>query len=96
MRKRRVSYRIAGEINNTEALKNFARSDHKSLAVISALAVDDNVAVLDVADLDLGRSFDIVHHKDKIITEPLKKLMDALALFGKTGTIPSGIPGSTR
>jgi DNA-binding transcriptional LysR family regulator len=78
MRRRGVSYRIAGEINNTEGLKNFARADKENLAVISALAVDGNVTVLDVSDLDLQRSFDIVYHKDKVITPHIQEFMDAL------------------
>ena len=84
MRQRGVSYRIAGEINNTEALKNLARTDDENLAVISALAVDQTVTVIDVVDLDLERSFDIVHHKDKIITQPISQLMNALTVFGRT------------
>ena len=84
MRQRGVSYRIAGEINNTEALKNLAHTDDENLAVISALAVDQTVTVIDVVDLDLERSFDIVHHKDKIITQPISELMNALTGFGRT------------
>ncbi len=84
MRKRGVSYRIVGEINNTEALRNFAHADAENLAVISALAVDESVRVVDVIDLNLERSFDIVYHKDKVISQSIRELVNSLARFTKT------------
>jgi LysR family transcriptional regulator, transcriptional activator of the cysJI operon len=86
MRKRGVTYHIAGEINNTEALKNFAHSDTENLAVISALAVDKSIKVIDVSDLNLERSFDIVYHKDRVITASIREFMRSLASFAKTRT----------
>ena len=75
MRKKGLTYRIAGEINNTEALKNFAREDGENFAVISALAVDESIRVVDIPGLDLGRSFDIVYHRDKTMSPPMRELM---------------------
>jgi DNA-binding transcriptional LysR family regulator len=83
MRRRGVSYRIAGEINNTEALRNFAHSDTENLAVISALAVDKSVRTVDVTDLNLERSFDIVYHKDKLISQGIREFMSSLVQFAK-------------
>jgi DNA-binding transcriptional LysR family regulator len=74
MKKKGIAYRIAGELNNTEALKNLAHADAENFAVISALAVDECVRVLEVPGLDLERGFDIVHHRDKEMSEALIEL----------------------
>jgi len=78
MRRKGLDYRVAGEINNTEALKNFAREDKENFAVISALAVDESIRVLDLPGLDLERGFDIVRHKDKAMNEALLDLISCL------------------
>jgi Transcriptional regulator len=75
MRRKGLEYGIAGEINNTEALKNFARYDKDRFAVISALALDDTVREVRIAGLALERSFDIVYHKDKAISGALSEFI---------------------
>jgi LysR family transcriptional regulator, transcriptional activator of the cysJI operon len=75
MKRKGLPYRIVGELNNTEALKNFARADKENFSVISALAVDDSIRVIDIPGLDLERNFDIVHHRDKAMNEALREFM---------------------
>lgn len=78
MRRKGLPFRIAGEISNTEALKNFAHYDRENFAVISALAIDERVRVLEVPGLELGRDFDIVRHKDKAMSQPIRDLISGL------------------
>jgi LysR family transcriptional regulator, transcriptional activator of the cysJI operon len=78
MKHKSLPYTIAGELNNTEALKNFAHADSENFSVISALAVDDSIRVIDVPGLDLERNFDIAYHKDKTMTEALREFMARL------------------
>lgn len=85
MRRKGIAFRIAGEINNTEALKNFARLDSQNFAVVSALSVDDSICVLEIPGLSLERGFDVVRHKDKAISQPMRDLISSLeGLAGKT------------
>jgi LysR family transcriptional regulator, transcriptional activator of the cysJI operon len=84
MRQKGLSYTVAGELNNTEALKNFARVDKENFAVISALAVDESIRVLDMTGLGLERNFDIVYHKDKAMSPPLRELMACLEGLSST------------
>jgi DNA-binding transcriptional LysR family regulator len=78
MKRKSLPYRIAGELNNTEALKNFARVDKENFSVISVLAVDESVRVIEIPGLDLERDFDIVYHKDKTMNEALLELISCL------------------
>jgi DNA-binding transcriptional LysR family regulator len=78
MKRKGLPYSIAGELNNTEALKNFAREDKENFAVISALAVDESIRVVDIPGLDLERDFDIVYHKDKSMSDDLRELITCL------------------
>jgi DNA-binding transcriptional LysR family regulator len=82
MRRKGLPFRIAGEISNTEALKNFAHYDRENFAVISALAIDERVRVLEVPGLELGRDFDIVRHKDKALSQPMRDLIAGLEGLG--------------
>jgi DNA-binding transcriptional LysR family regulator len=79
MKRKGLRYSIAGELNNTEALKNFAHADKECFSVISALAVDDSIRVVDVPGLDLERHFDVVYHKDKVISPALRDFIARLA-----------------
>jgi LysR family transcriptional regulator, transcriptional activator of the cysJI operon len=78
MRRKGLSYKVSGELNNTEALKNFARVDKENFSVISALAVDASIRVINIPGLELERSFDIVYHKDKVINEGMRELIACL------------------
>jgi LysR family transcriptional regulator, transcriptional activator of the cysJI operon len=78
MKKKGWPYRIVGELNNTEALKNFARTDKENFSVISALAVDDSLHVIDCPGLDLERDFDIVYHRNKTMNDSLRGLIASI------------------
>jgi LysR family transcriptional regulator, transcriptional activator of the cysJI operon len=78
MKRKGLPFRIAGELNNTEALKNFARADRENFSVISALAIDESIRVIEIPGLDLERDFDIVYHKDKLMSEALRELIACL------------------
>lgn len=97
MKRKGLPFKIVGELNNTEALKNFARVDKENFSVISALAVDEGVKVVDVPGLDLERNFDIVYHKDKALSEALRELIACLEGISKgpsaRGGKKKGFPG---
>jgi LysR family transcriptional regulator, transcriptional activator of the cysJI operon len=78
MKRKGIRYAIAGELNNTEALKNFAHADKERFSVISELAVDDSIRVVDVPGLDLARHFDVVYHKDKVMSPALREMIACL------------------
>lgn len=78
MRRKGLRFRVAGEINNTEGLRNFARADRENFAVISALAVDESVRTVEIPGLELSRDFDIVRHKDKELDGRLAGFVAAL------------------
>jgi LysR family transcriptional regulator, transcriptional activator of the cysJI operon len=78
MRKKGIPFRVAGELNNTEALKNIVRVDKEGFAVISELAVDASLRVIEIPGLNLERSFDIVYHKDKRMGGDLVDLIDRI------------------
>ena len=84
MKQKGLPYRIAGELNNTEALKNLARVDKENFSVISALAVDESIRVIEIPALDLERDFDIVYHKDKVMNEALLELISCLEGISST------------
>lgn len=75
MKKRNIAVRIAGELSNTEALKNMVRADISNFAVISALALDGSIRAMEVRGLELERDFDIVYHKDKQMTEVMSEFI---------------------
>jgi DNA-binding transcriptional LysR family regulator len=79
MRRKGIAYRIAGELNNTEALKNIVIVDKESFAVISELALDESLRVLEIPGLELDRNFDIVHHKDKKMGKELKAFVERVS-----------------
>ncbi len=78
MKEKGWPYKIVGELNNTEALKNFARADKENFSVISALAVDDSLRVIDCPGLDLERDFDIVYHRNKTMNDSLRGLISSI------------------
>jgi LysR family transcriptional regulator, transcriptional activator of the cysJI operon len=84
MRKKGIPFKVAGELNNTEALKNIVRVDREGFAVISELAVDASLRVLEMPGLNLGRDFDIVYHKDKRMIGDLADLVDRIGKISST------------
>jgi len=76
MRKKGNPFRVAGELGNTEALKNILRADRAGFSVISELALDPSLRVLEVPGLNFERSIDIVPHKDKRMGGVLADLVD--------------------
>jgi DNA-binding transcriptional LysR family regulator len=84
MRKKGIPFRVAGELNNTEALKNIVRADREGFAVISELAIDASLRVLEIPGLNLERSFDIVYHKDKRMGGDLADLVDRIGRISST------------
>jgi LysR family transcriptional regulator, transcriptional activator of the cysJI operon len=93
MRRKGIAYRIAGELNNTEALKNLVRADDERFAVVSELAVDDSVRVVEVPGLELERSFDIVHRRDKRIDGELSDFVERVA---KMAAAPATAKATTK
>jgi Transcriptional regulator len=81
MKRKGLGYTIAGEVNNTEALRNFAHNDKESFAVISALALNEEVREIKIPGLALERDFDIVYHKDKKIDGALGDFIACIGGF---------------
>jgi LysR family transcriptional regulator, transcriptional activator of the cysJI operon len=83
MRRKGLDYKVAGELNNTEALKNFARADKENFAVISALALDGSVVAVDVPSLGLERDFDLVYRRGKAESRALADFSPCLEGFAR-------------
>jgi len=87
MANRHVPITVSWSCCNSEAIKN-AVADGHGISIISerlvrADAAQGRFGVCDVADLDLGRYFDVVYHKDKYLSATLQNFIDACMRFGE-------------
>jgi DNA-binding transcriptional LysR family regulator len=87
MRKKGIPFTVAGELNNTEALKNIVGADKGGFAVISELAVDESVRVVEIPGLDLERGFDVVYHKNKRMSGDLVDLIESIGRLDNRSTL---------
>ena len=79
---------------NTEAIIN-AVADGHGLSVISQRLVADrrDLWSMQIQDMDFDRSFDLVFHKDKFLTDVLLSFMDICRAFGREYTLSPASQG---
>ncbi|MBS4534994.1 LysR family transcriptional regulator [Clostridium sp. D2Q-14] len=78
MKRHNIEYNIAGEYNNTEAIKN-ATLYGLGLGIVSKMSLngsESNINILPIKDLELSRYFSIVYHRNKYINKSISFLMD--------------------
>lgn len=78
MKRHEIDYKVSGEFNNTEAIKN-ATLYGLGLGIVSRMSLEEyeeNINILPIKDLELKREFSIVYHRNKYITKNLSFLME--------------------
>lgn len=83
MEEKSITYRIVGVLSNTEAILNSAQQG-LGLGVVSQIAVaveQPGLKVLNIPDLNLTRTFDIVYHRHKSVKNALTLTRSAVALI---------------
>lgn len=83
MEEKSITYRIVGVLSNTEAILNSAQQG-LGLGVVSRIAVaveQPGLKVLNIPDLNLTRTFDIVYHRHKSVKNALTLTRSAVALI---------------
>lgn len=77
-----INVNVKWNSTNTEAIKN-AVIGGQGLAVLSTLIIQEEIKngilkIVEIKDIDIARDICIVHHKDKFISDYLKKLIDSI------------------
>ncbi len=83
MEEKSITYRIVGVLSNTEAILNSAQQG-LGLGVVSQIAVaveQPGLKVLNIPDLNLTRTFDIVYHRHKSVKNALTLTRSAVDLI---------------
>ena len=85
MSEKGIPIRIASEANSSDAIKK-AVIDNQCLAVISIRLVEEEIKsgkiyVIQNKDCDWDRHFSIVYHKNKVITDEMKSLIEIVKNF---------------
>ncbi len=83
MEEKSITYRIVGVLSNTEAILNSAQQG-LGLGVVSRIAVaveQPGLKVLNIPDLNLTRTFDIVYHRHKSVKNALTLTRSAVDLI---------------
>ncbi len=75
-----IRFRVAGVMNNAEAVK-IAVAEGLGIAVISSLSVQREIGrgelcAMRIEGLDFNRHFSLFHHKNKFITPAMEKFMN--------------------
>lgn len=76
----RIEYRVAGVMNNAEAIK-LAVADGLGISVISSLSVSrelerGELSALRIDGVNFNRHFTLFHHRNKFITPAMEKFMN--------------------
>ncbi len=79
MKKKKIKYKIDFTFGNTEAIKQLVMNN-VGVGCISHLACKNEVAdgkikTHSIANINLKRSFNLIHHKDKYISKLIKKFI---------------------
>ena len=79
MNENNISWFLAGEFNNAEAIKQ-AVNNGLGISVISKLAVEKEVEsgmlkIITIPQLNFKRKFNVVYHKNKYLSESLKEIV---------------------
>lgn len=80
MSEKEIPIRITSEANSSDAIKK-AVIDNQCLAVISIRLVEEEIKsgkihVIQNKDCDWDRFFSVVYHKNKVITDEMKSLIE--------------------
>jgi LysR family transcriptional regulator, transcriptional activator of the cysJI operon len=80
MRRKSITYSIAGEMNNAEAIK-LAVAAGLGISVISRRSIEKELqrkelCAVEIPDLRFSRKFSIIYHKNKFVTSFMRNFID--------------------